>query len=119
MVLAPCLETSSKENLLKILCPLMYPLSFLNAKSIFQIQLHCILIPFSYMQNNKTSRCTRLGLRPVSFTSVATAGLYCRPPGFTVMPPEKYLAGGLQSGCTANLWNYGGITPALQIAQKF
>ena len=29
--------------------------------------------------------------------------LYCRPPGFTVMPPGKYLAGGLQSGCTANL----------------
>ena len=29
--------------------------------------------------------------------------IYCRPPGFTVMPPGKYLAGGLQSGCTANL----------------
>ena len=29
--------------------------------------------------------------------------LYCRPPGFTVMPPGKYLAGGLQPGCTANL----------------
>ncbi len=28
--------------------------------------------------------------------------IYCRPPGFTVMPPGKYLAGGLQSGCTAN-----------------
>ena len=30
------------------------------------------------------------------------SALYCRPPGFTVMPPGKYLAGGLQSGCTAN-----------------
>ncbi len=29
--------------------------------------------------------------------------LYCRPPGFAVMPPGKHLAGGLQSGCTANL----------------
>jgi len=29
--------------------------------------------------------------------------LYCRPPGFTVMPPGKYSAGGLQSGCTVNL----------------
>ncbi len=29
--------------------------------------------------------------------------LYCRPPGFTVVPPGKYLAGGLQSDCTANL----------------
>ena len=29
--------------------------------------------------------------------------LYCRLPGFTVVPPGKYLAGGLQSGCTANL----------------
>ena len=27
--------------------------------------------------------------------------LYCKPPGFTVMPQRKYLAGGLQSGCTA------------------
>ncbi len=44
--------TIIKENLLKILFPLTHPLSFLNAKSIFQIQLHCILIPFSYMQNN-------------------------------------------------------------------
>ncbi len=31
------------------------------------------------------------------------AKLYCRPPEFTVVPPGKYLAGGLQSGCTANL----------------
>ncbi len=29
--------------------------------------------------------------------------LYCRPPGFTVVSPGKYLAGGLQSGRTANL----------------
>ena len=29
--------------------------------------------------------------------------LYYRPPGFTVVSPGKYLAGGLQSGCTANL----------------
>ena len=29
--------------------------------------------------------------------------LYCRPPGFIVMLLEKQLAGGLQSGCTANL----------------
>jgi len=29
--------------------------------------------------------------------------IYRRPPGFTVMPPGKYLAGGLQSDCTANL----------------
>ncbi len=29
--------------------------------------------------------------------------LYCRPPGFTVVSPGKYLAGGLQSGLTANL----------------
>ena len=29
--------------------------------------------------------------------------VYCRPPGFTVVPPGKYLAGGLQSDCTANL----------------
>ena len=28
--------------------------------------------------------------------------LYCRSPEFTVMPPGKYPAGGLQSGCTAN-----------------
>ena len=28
--------------------------------------------------------------------------LYCRPPGFTLMLQGKYLAGGLQSGCTAN-----------------
>ena len=28
--------------------------------------------------------------------------LYCRPPEFTLMPQGKYLAGGLQSGCTAN-----------------
>ena len=28
--------------------------------------------------------------------------LYCRSPEFTVMPPGKYQAGGLQSGCTAN-----------------
>ena len=28
--------------------------------------------------------------------------IYCRLPGFTVMPSGKYLAGGLQSGCTAN-----------------
>ena len=31
------------------------------------------------------------------------ADLYCRPPGFTWMPQGKYLAGGLQSGRTANL----------------
>ena len=29
--------------------------------------------------------------------------LYCRPPGFTLMLLGKYLAGGLQSGRTANL----------------
>ena len=29
--------------------------------------------------------------------------LYCRPPGFTVVPPGKHPAGGLQSDCTANL----------------
>ena len=29
--------------------------------------------------------------------------LYCRPPGFTVMFPGKYPAGGLQSGYIANL----------------
>ena len=29
--------------------------------------------------------------------------VYCRPPGLTVVSPAKYLAGGLQSGCTANL----------------
>ncbi len=29
--------------------------------------------------------------------------LYRRLPGFTVIPPGKYLAGGPQSGCTANL----------------
>ena len=34
--------------------------------------------------------------------SMITVLLYCRPPGFTVMPQGKYLAGGLQSGCTAN-----------------
>ena len=33
----------------------------------------------------------------------AHAFLYCRPPGFTVASPGKCLAGGLQSGCTANL----------------
>ena len=31
-----------------------------------------------------------------------TLQLYCRPPGFTLMPQGKCLAGGLQSGCTAN-----------------
>ena len=29
--------------------------------------------------------------------------VYCRPPGFTVVSPGKFLAGGLQSGRTANL----------------
>ncbi len=29
--------------------------------------------------------------------------LYCRPPGFAVMPMGRYLAGGLQSGSAANL----------------
>ena len=29
--------------------------------------------------------------------------LYCRPPGFAVIFSGKYLAGGLQSGCIANL----------------
>ena len=29
--------------------------------------------------------------------------IYCSPPGFTVVSPGKYLAGGLQSGRTANL----------------
>ena len=33
---------------------------------------------------------------------VISYDVYCRPPGFTVMPSGKYLAGGLQSGCTAN-----------------
>ena len=33
---------------------------------------------------------------------LAAPYLYCRPPGFTGMPQGKYLAGGLQSGCTAN-----------------
>lgn len=28
--------------------------------------------------------------------------IHCRPPGFTVMSPGKCMAGGLQSGCTAN-----------------
>ncbi len=31
--------------------------------------------------------------------------LYCRPPEFTVVLLGKYLAGGLQSSCTANLTN--------------
>lgn len=29
--------------------------------------------------------------------------IYCRLPGFTVVSSGKYLAGGLQSSCTANL----------------
>lgn len=29
--------------------------------------------------------------------------IYCRPPGFTLVSSGKYLTGGLQSGCTANL----------------
>ena len=39
-------------TVLNILFSLTHPFLFLNAKSIFQIQFHCILIPFSYMQNN-------------------------------------------------------------------
>ena len=38
------------------------------------------------------------------YSSELRAGnLYYRPPGFAVMPPGRYLAGGLQSGCSANL----------------
>ena len=32
-----------------------------------------------------------------------TLFLYCRLPGFAVMPMGRYLAGGLQSGSAANL----------------
>ena len=44
--------------------------------------------------------CNLPGLLPSSALQIEK--LYCRPPGFTVMPTGKYLAGGLQSGCTAN-----------------
>ena len=37
------------------------------------------------------------------FTGIGLIHIYCRPPGFTVMPSGKYLAGGLQSGSAANL----------------
>lgn len=38
------------------------------------------------------------------YSSELRAGnLYYRPPGFAVMPPGRYLAGGLQSGSAANL----------------
>ncbi len=39
----------------------------------------------------------------LSTTFLQKCKLYCRPPGFTVVPPGKYLAGGQQSDCTANL----------------
>ena len=53
--------------------------------------------------------------------------LYCKPPGFTVMPQRKYLAGGLQSGCTATstdaqykmlpgIWSYYTMSKAALMA---
>jgi hypothetical protein len=39
----------------------------------------------------------------LSFSGQTGKFLYCRPPGFTVVSSGKHLAGGLQSGCTANL----------------
>jgi len=37
-------------------------------------------------------------------TTETMGKICCRPPEFTVMSQGKYLAGGLQSDCTANLY---------------
>ena len=56
--------------------------------------------PLSFFCPVSRKRSLVIHLRWQMFLS---ASIYCRPPGFTVVSPGKYLAGSLQSGCTANL----------------
>ena len=54
------------------------------------------------MPPNNLRRLTAEFIDFIRFALNRLRKLYCRPPGFTLMPQGKYLAGGLQSGCTAN-----------------